>query len=337
MTQIFISYRHHDTAFVADLLCDKLKQHFGRDSVFLDVDNIPFGVDFRKHIGDEVGRCDALLVVIGEQWVRAVDGQGNRRIDDPADYVRIEIEAALRRDIIVIPVLVEDTVMPSEADLPPSIQQLAYRNVARIRAGRDRHQQVELLIQDVESELNRRKNKATPDKKLAPRKSKATPKKKSAGGTEQPLAPGLNRAKAVKLIRKVYLIKEIRDVLKKFSDKKLFVGDAIPPDKLKNAISAYAPNVSPEDVLLLYDNTFFGGAKDGLLLTTDAARWRNKDGECGQRRYSEIESVEFVKGFFNPIIRINGEEGIDIDLAENSNKLGQLLTHVIRAMTTPHS
>ena len=124
MPQIFISYRRNDSAYVAANLNDKLQQHFGRDSVFFDIDNIPLGVDFREYIGNAVGKCDVLLAIIGDKWVQSVDEQGNRRLDNPSDFVRIEIESALKRNIPVIPVLVGEVEMPSAKDLPPSMQSI---------------------------------------------------------------------------------------------------------------------------------------------------------------------------------------------------------------------
>ncbi|HEV7472465.1 MAG TPA: S1 RNA-binding domain-containing protein [Pyrinomonadaceae bacterium] len=150
MAQIFISYRRSDTAYVAATLNDKLQQHFGPDSVFFDVDNIPLGVDFRHYIESAVGQCDVLLVVIGDQWSGATDNSGKRRIDNPSDFVRVEIEAALKRNIPVIPVLVGEARMPSSTDLPPSIEKIAFRNAAEIRAGRDLRQHIEHLIRGLE-------------------------------------------------------------------------------------------------------------------------------------------------------------------------------------------
>jgi TIR domain-containing protein len=102
MAQIFLSYRRSDSGYAAPILSEKLQQHFGENSVFFDVDTIPLGVDFRESIGNAVGQCDVLLAIIGDQWVRAVDKRGNRRLDDPSDFVRIEIESALKRNIPVI-------------------------------------------------------------------------------------------------------------------------------------------------------------------------------------------------------------------------------------------
>src|SRR5947207_15011376 len=193
MAQIFISYRRHDTAYVAATLNDKLQQHFGPNSVFFDVDNIPLGVDFREHIGNAVGQCDVLLVIVGDQWLGPLNSQGKRRIDDPSDYVRIEIESALKRNIPIIPVLVEEATMPAPADLPDAIQSLAFRNAAEIRAGRDLRQHIEQLIVGLESIFESPKTKektATPEKpvtaqtitaaneKLAPAEEKLRPSEK---------------------------------------------------------------------------------------------------------------------------------------------------------------
>jgi TIR domain len=94
MAKIFISYRRNDSAYIAATIYTKIQGHFGCDSVFFDIDNIPFGVDLRKHIENAVGQCGVLLVVIGDHWIRQSDGRGHRHLDDPVDYVRIEVESA---------------------------------------------------------------------------------------------------------------------------------------------------------------------------------------------------------------------------------------------------
>src|SRR5262245_62072817 len=95
MPKIFISYRRADSAYVAAILREKLEEEFGAGSVFLDVDNIPFGFDFRKQINSAVGQCDVLLALIGNTWIGAAGDDGIRRIDSPTDSVRFELEAAL--------------------------------------------------------------------------------------------------------------------------------------------------------------------------------------------------------------------------------------------------
>ena len=89
---IFISYRRVDTPHVAGRLFDRLEARFGTGNVFMDVDSIPLGVDFRAHLDEAVGRCDVLLAVIGDSWLESRDGE--RRLDDASDFVRIEIESA---------------------------------------------------------------------------------------------------------------------------------------------------------------------------------------------------------------------------------------------------
>jgi hypothetical protein len=107
MSKIFLSYRRQDSAGITGRISDRLRVHFGNDAVFMDIDNIPFGVDFREHIAAEVGQCDVALAVIGPRWSGKT--KASRRIDDPKDFVRIEIESALQRGIPVIPVLIDQT------------------------------------------------------------------------------------------------------------------------------------------------------------------------------------------------------------------------------------
>ena len=89
MPRIFLSYRRQDSAGAAGRIYDRLRAHFGNDAVFMDIDSIPFGEDFREHIDAAVGQCDLVLAVIGPRWSGKTDT--SRRIDDPRDFVRIEI------------------------------------------------------------------------------------------------------------------------------------------------------------------------------------------------------------------------------------------------------
>jgi len=154
MPRIFISYRRDDSAYVAAMLHERLTRQFGSDRVFFDIDNIPLGVDFREHLGDAVGQCDVLLAVIGDEWLQIPKDGTVRRIDDPTDFVRIELEAALNRNVAVIPILVGRAKMPAETDLPASIRELAYRNGTEIRAGHDLQQHIERLVRALESTSN---------------------------------------------------------------------------------------------------------------------------------------------------------------------------------------
>jgi TIR domain len=128
MARIFISYRRADSGAWAGRLHDRLREHFGRDDIFMDIDTIEPGLDFTEVIERTVGSCDVLIALVGRQWLTSTDAAGQRRLDDPEDLVRREIATALRRNIRVIPVLIQDISMPRAADLPDDLQLLTRRN-----------------------------------------------------------------------------------------------------------------------------------------------------------------------------------------------------------------
>jgi formylglycine-generating enzyme required for sulfatase activity len=156
MAKIFISYRRQDSAGAAGRIYDRLRAHFGTDAVFMDIDSIPFGEDFREHIDAAVGQCDVVLAVIGPRWLGRTDT--SRRIDEPRDFVRIEIESALQRGIPVIPVLLDNTRMPTEAEVPTSLAKLTYRNAIEVDQGRDFHPHLDRLIQGISFHIKRVKS-----------------------------------------------------------------------------------------------------------------------------------------------------------------------------------
>jgi hypothetical protein len=127
-SEIFISYRREDAPAHAGRLYDGLVDEFGAEQVFMDVDTLEPGVDFVERIHAAVGTADAFLVVIGRGWLNAKDPEGERRLDDPEDFVRLEVGLALSGDPIVIPVLVGGATMPAEEELPADLAQLARRN-----------------------------------------------------------------------------------------------------------------------------------------------------------------------------------------------------------------
>src|SRR5262245_49912494 len=131
--KIFINYRRDDSIGMAGRLHDRLAQTFGRDKVFLDVDHIPAGADFVAYLNSQVAECNVVLVVIGPNWLNAKDESGERRLDNPDDFVTIEIAAALARDIRVIPVLVDGARMPKAKELPDSLKPLARRQAFDVR------------------------------------------------------------------------------------------------------------------------------------------------------------------------------------------------------------
>ena len=154
MATILISYRRSDSKGISGRIFDKLSEHFGADSVFMDVDNIPFGIDFREHIADILARSDILLAIVGPDWPGRRE-DGTRRIDDEADLVRVEVESALQRGIPVIPVLVDRAPMPPVSDLPESLRSFAFRNAAEIDTGRDFHAHMDRLIRSMEQLIGR--------------------------------------------------------------------------------------------------------------------------------------------------------------------------------------
>jgi hypothetical protein len=131
--KVFLSYRRGDSADAAGRLADRLVHDLGKDTIFMDVDGIPLGVDFVKRLTAEVASCDVLLAVIGPRWLEIRDDKGNRRLDNPNDFVRVEISAALERDIPLIPILLNGTQIPSADDLPSNLTGLSVRNGLEVR------------------------------------------------------------------------------------------------------------------------------------------------------------------------------------------------------------
>jgi len=160
MRQIAISYRRDDSSGITGRIFDRLVAHYGADSVFRDVDNIPIGVDFREHINSILAQTDVTLVVVGKHWFGPLPRR-RRRIDDPADPVRVEVETALRNGMPVIPVLVEGGAMPNIDQLPDGLKEFVYRNGLEVDSGRDFEQHIERLIRSMEPILARQVGEQT--------------------------------------------------------------------------------------------------------------------------------------------------------------------------------
>jgi len=136
MGSIFLSYRREDSEGQAGRLYDDLVAVFGLDSVFMDVAAIQPGRDFRKSIDQSLNSCGVFLCLIGKGWLTTKDTAGQRRLDDSADFVRIETGAALKRDILVIPVLVQGASAPKPDQLPDDLKELAFRNAVELTHAR---------------------------------------------------------------------------------------------------------------------------------------------------------------------------------------------------------
>lgn len=128
MGSVFISYRREDSQGQARALFQDLVARLGRSAVFMDVDSIALGRDFREVLQERLATCDLMLVLIGPDWLSGTDRTGRRRLDNPADYVCLEIAAALERKIPIAPLLLQGAQMPTAEQLPESIRELAYRN-----------------------------------------------------------------------------------------------------------------------------------------------------------------------------------------------------------------
>jgi TIR domain len=142
--RIFISYRRQETAYPAGWLFDRLTERFG-GGVFKDVDSIQLGDDFVEVITGAVGSCDVLLALIGPRWLTIADERGRRRLDDPDDFVRLEIEAALARNVRVIPILVDGARMPRAEELPDRLSRLVRRQALELSPARFDHDAGRLL------------------------------------------------------------------------------------------------------------------------------------------------------------------------------------------------
>jgi len=158
MSKIFICYRQEDTKHIAAWMHEKLAERFGEDSVFFDVDSIPIGGDFSSYITNYIEQSDVLIAVIGPKWALITFDESakaeTRRIDDPMDYVRIELEMAICRNIPILPVLISDAVMPDKKTLPPSLAPLRLRIARRINDGQAFKSSMEALFNDLEEVLN---------------------------------------------------------------------------------------------------------------------------------------------------------------------------------------
>jgi hypothetical protein len=134
---VFLSYRRDDSNWATDLLFDRLEAVLGEGSLFRDVDGIKPGEDFRARINQSLGRSSVVLAIIGPQWLNATDTEGRPRLEQTEDWVRIEIEAALEREITIIPVLLYPAKQPPASELPPSMEKLSYLQGVTISSGQD--------------------------------------------------------------------------------------------------------------------------------------------------------------------------------------------------------
>jgi hypothetical protein len=145
MPKIAISYRRRDSQEIVGRILDRLVQRYGKAEVFIDIDQIPVGVDFREHINGVLEEIDILVAIVGSQWL-GPRGQGDSRILEEDDPVRVEVETALARSIRIVPVLIGRTGMPQASELPESIRKFSYLNAVTVDPGLDFDHHVTRLI-----------------------------------------------------------------------------------------------------------------------------------------------------------------------------------------------
>jgi hypothetical protein len=152
--KIMVSYRRDDSPTMTSRIYDRLTPVFGREQVFRDIDSIPLGINFRDYLDRVVSTCAVVLVVIGPKWLALKDKQGNRRLNDPDDFVRLEITLALKRHIPVVPLLVDGASYPPKAMLPEEIWELVDRQGMGVDGDPRFHRDIDRLIGRLQDIMN---------------------------------------------------------------------------------------------------------------------------------------------------------------------------------------
>ena len=155
MSDIFVSYRRSDGGGYAGRIFDALCKAFGPRAVFRDVDTIQSGIRFPQEISTHLDQCRVFIPIIGQGWIHAAQADGKRRLEDPEDWVRIEIDTALKRGVCVIPVTVGGATMPAAADLPEPLRELALLQARDLRDGDTWNADLKLLLHRIARELGR--------------------------------------------------------------------------------------------------------------------------------------------------------------------------------------
>jgi TIR domain len=312
--RIFISYRREETSYPAAWLYDRLAERFGSGQVFKDVDSIQLGDDFVEVIHRAVGSCDVLLALIGDQWLTITDHHGRRRLDNPDDFVRVEIEAALTRNVRVIPILVEGAPMPRPEELPESLARLVRRQALELSPERFEFDTNRLLkvLETTLDEVRRTQGEMTsPAAPAAPVTSDGTPPGARGGppeGTRRArpartwVLAGVGVALALVVVAGVILInlrtRPARGQIEVNSNPMLS-SDQIMLSGLK-AVSDSDPPAVGGAITVSYSLTNKGDAPVELEQTyigaRNAAREHKDDGQANQGRILRPEETVDVQG-----------------------------------------
>ena len=146
---IFICYRRADAVDLVGRLYDRLVQRFGDTAVFRDLEKIPAGLDYRTQLSNALSGCKVVIALIGSDWELVKDASGKRRLDDETDYVRLEIVTSLKRNLPVIPLLIDRTSLPAREQLPADLQDLVFRQFLILRHDPDFKRDVERIVENL--------------------------------------------------------------------------------------------------------------------------------------------------------------------------------------------
>jgi hypothetical protein len=268
MTGIFVSYRRDETAAHAGRLSDRLVDHFGEPQVFMDVDSIGLGLDFVKVLQDAVTACEVMLVMIGPQWV-------SPRLEDPGDYVRIEVLTALEREIRVVPILVAGAKLPETDDLPDALRPLARRQAFELGDATFRADATELIERL--------------DRVVTPAATAPTP---TVTARDNP----------IKVLSAIEALGDLPGV---------FLAPGIPADRLAAARAAAAVP-EDEDIQVLVNLSVFG-LKDAVLFGARGMYYRhsNYPGKTFSMSYDGLKSEKVAvvtDTFFDKTISVGSQE-----------------------------
>jgi hypothetical protein len=182
-SKIFISYRRDESAAYAGRIADSFVAHYGDDSVFRDIDSMEPGLDFPEALTRAVESSAVLIAVIGKSWLTATDAASHKRLENPDDYVRLEIATALERDIRVIPLLIQGGVMPRAEDLPEDLAPLTRRNAFELHDSSWK-EQVQRLMTTLDKVLGRKPAESQEDLTLRVEQLRAELEARSSEGEQ---------------------------------------------------------------------------------------------------------------------------------------------------------
>lgn len=285
---IFVSYRRDDARQAAGRLADGLIEHFGDANIFRDIEGIELGVDFVDALNRALEACVVMLVLIGPRWLDIRDAKGQRRLDDPRDWIRQEISTALQRGIRVVPVLIDGTPLPDEEALPEDLQPLVRRQALEIADSRwrgDMQRLAETLARVPGLDLKRPAAAAAvsaPSPAPSPAPAPATPVQAASAGGRKWLKTGIYGVIALGVVG--YIADEFGGSNRTYPQASI---PLVPPNQV--------PLVTPSQVPLVTTPAPAGPASN---LPNLAGAWRTLDGETYQiaQQGNQIRLAAFAGG-----------------------------------------